>query len=359
MIDRLKEAGAFAFDSEFIGEATYEPRLCLLQAATAKRVYLVDPLAGLDLLGLWELVAHPAVEKIVLAGQQDFGPAVARTGRAPANILDVQIAAGFVHAEYPLSLGRLVERFVGVPLGKGLTFTHWDKRPLSAQQVRYAADDVRYLPAAREAIGQRLAELGRAAWAREECAAALEDMQLYRTAPEKLYLRVKGRERLWPRQLAALRELAILRDEAARRENVPARTLLRDSVLMALARHPARKLADLAAIKGLPRPVEHRYGREIMEATARALELPKEQYPPASEPGEDPALREQVDAVWAALTLFCTERSLAPGLVASRKEVARAARAIATGEPTEDLRLFRGWRKELLGDFLEKRLAGG
>ena len=81
MVRELEAAGAFAFDSEFIGERSYEPLLCLVQAATARRVFIVDPFAGLDLVGLWELLVCPTVEKIVLAGQQDFGPAVQRTGR--------------------------------------------------------------------------------------------------------------------------------------------------------------------------------------------------------------------------------------------------------------------------------------
>ncbi|MFB3892503.1 MAG: ribonuclease D [Phycisphaerae bacterium] len=360
MIEHLKAAGSFAFDSEFIGERSYEPLLCLVQAATTRRVFLVDPLAGLDLTALWELVASPAVEKVVLAGQQDFGPAVARTGRPPANIMDVQIAAGFVHVEYPLSLARLLDRFVGVAVGKAHSFTHWDNRPLTAAQARYAADDVRYLPAAREAIGRQLAALGRADWARQECAAALEDIALYRPPPEMLYLRIRGRERLGRRGLAVLRELAILRDRAARHEKVPARTLLKDGILLALSRRPAHKVADLAAVKGLPRPVEHKYGRQIVEASARALALPEADMP-RPEPEEPPEMKERVDAAFAAIAAFCTQRSIAPALVASRKEVSRLIRAAGDGRKPDDAlarehRLMRGWRKELLGELVGKVL---
>jgi ribonuclease D len=355
MIDRLKAAGSFAFDSEFIGERSYEPQLCLVQVATQREVFVVDPLVGLDLGGFWELLASPETEKIVLAGQQDFGWTVLHTLRAPANIMDVQIAAGFVHAEYPLSLARLVQEFVAVPLGKGLTFTHWDRRPLSAVQMRYAADDVRYLPAARDAIGKRLAELGRAAWAREECASALEDVSLYRPAPESLYLRVRERDRLGRRQLAVLRELAIWRDQAARREDMPPRTLVKDRVLVAMSRHPSRKPADLEAIRGLPRPVESKYGSEIVEATARALALPDAELPPP-QPSESTALGGRVDEVWAAMGLFCQERSIAPALVASRREVARFCRAATADHPLGEHRLYRGWRKELLAEFWRKTL---
>ena len=355
MIAHLTSVGSFAFDSEFIGEMSYVPRLCLVQAATVKKVFIVDPLAGVDLAGFWELIVSPAMEKVVLAGQQDFGPAVLGTGRAPANIMDLQIAAGFLHVDWPLSLSKLVQEFVGVPLGKGLTFTHWDNRPLSAVQMRYAADDVRYLPAAAAVIAGRLAERGRSAWAREECAAALEDIALYRPAPESMYLRVRGRDRFNRRVLAVLRELAIFRDEAARRENVPPRTLLNDGVLAALARRPVHNLADLDAVRGLPRPVEERYGRQIVEATTRALALPESQYPPR-DPGDTHEVTERVDKLWAAIGELCVRQSVAPALVAGRKELARFCRLAAAGKPLEGHRLGRGWRKELLGDLMRQFL---
>ena len=317
--------------------------------ATPQKVFLLDPMVGLDLSPFWELIVDPGIEKIVLAGQQDFGPAAQQTGRAPANVMDVQIAAGFIEAEYPRSLVRLLAEFVGVAVGKGHTFTHWDNRPLSPSQMRYAADDVRYLPAARDVIGKRLAELGRTAWAREECAATLEDLSLYQVAPEALYQRVRGRERLWPQGLAILRELAIVRDRAARREDVPTRTLVKDAILVAMARHPAKHVDDLDTIKGLPRPVEYTYGPQIVEATARALALPKDQWP-AGEPGESESMHDRVDKILTAIAAFCTERSIAPSLVATRKDIAHALRWLAGAQSQPPPRLLRDWRKELLGD---------
>jgi len=177
----------------------------------------------------------------------------------------------------------------------------------------------------------------------------------YKPAPEMFYQRVRGREGMGRRQLAILRELAIWRDQAARQENLPTRTLLKDSILMALARHPATTLADLETIRDLPRPVETAYGRQIVEATARALALNDDQCP-APESTEKPSHREAVDKIWDALGKHCVERSISPALVASRKEVARVYRETArgkqTGQPAQH-RLLRGWRKELLGNLLD------
>jgi ribonuclease D len=361
MLEHVAAEGAFAFDSEFIGERTYLPQLCLVQVATPRRVFLVDPLAGVDLTPLWARLADPALEKIVLAGQQDLEPAVRATGRAPANVMDVQVAAGFVHVDYPLSLAKLVGHFVGAPLGKALTFTHWDKRPLSAVQLRYAADDVRYLPAARDAIAKLLAQTGRVAWAREECAAVLEDASPYCLAPELTYTRVRGRGRLGRRQLAVLRELASLRDQAARQEDAPTRTFLKDQILVALAHHPVRTVADLVAVRGLPRPVESRYGQQIVEATARGMALPESQLPPLEpheRPGSfaPPAIRLRIEQMCDDIARFCLERSVAPALVASQREVGRLCRDVALKRKDRPHRLLTGWRREFLKEVLDRWL---
>ena len=142
LIERLRSVGSFAYDSEFIGEMSYVPKLCLIQIATEQEIALVDPLADLDLMPLWELFADPAVQKIVHAGAQDMEPVIRMLGRPATNVLDTQIAAGFARLPYPISLQRMVLQLLGIKLGKGLTFTHWDQRPLSSQQTRYAADDV-------------------------------------------------------------------------------------------------------------------------------------------------------------------------------------------------------------------------
>ncbi len=83
LIDHLRSVGRFGYDSEFIGELTYVPKLCLIQVASPDRIALVDPLADLDLNPFWELIADPTIEKIVHAGQQDLEPIVRHLGRAP------------------------------------------------------------------------------------------------------------------------------------------------------------------------------------------------------------------------------------------------------------------------------------
>jgi len=279
LIGHLRESGSFAYDSEFIGELTYVPKLCLIQVATTKRIALIDPLAKVELRPFWELLADESVEKVVHAGDQDVEPVVRHLGKPAANIFDTQIAAGFVGMAYPVALLKLVHELVGIKLGKGLTFTHWDQRPLSAMQLRYAADDVRYLPALREKIGQRLSALQHERWASEEFA-ALCDVRLYQFDPDTSYMRVRGATMLTGQQLAILRELTIWRDGTARAHDVPPRAFLRDEVLVDLSRNPVKDVQKLNRVRGLPRPVEAAHGAEIVAAIGRGLSVPPAKLPP-------------------------------------------------------------------------------
>jgi ribonuclease D len=357
LIAHLRSAGSFAYDSEFIGEMTYFPKLCVIQTATAQRVTLVDPLAGVELRPFWELIADPSVEKVVHAGQQDVEPVWRHIGQEARNVFDTQIAAGFVALPYPLSLSKLVHELTGAKLGKGLTFSHWDQRPLSSMQLRYAADDVRYLPLARQELGKRLDASGRAAWAVEECA-AMTDPVLYRFDPDSSYLRVRGATSLHAKNLAVLRELTIWRDAAARAEDVPPRTFLRDEIMIDLSRQPVKAVDKLDRVRGLPRPVEKEHGAAIVEATLRALAAPAAKVPFSRDEEPTPKERFRSDAFWAAAQTICTGRSVDTAIVASRQEVGEFYRTLAAGEDVAQMRLMKGWRREALGDALVELLKG-
>lgn len=358
LLDHLRSAGSFAYDSEFIGELTYIPKLCLIQVASAQRVALIDPLAGLDLGSFWNLICDPAVEKIVHAGQQDIEPVHRNAGCRAANVFDTQISAGFIGLAYPVALSKLVHEILGARLGKGLTFSHWDQRPLSGMQLRYAADDVRYLVAVRHEIGKRLDALGHTAWARQECE-ALCDPDQYGFDPETYYHRIRGANGLPARNQAVIRELTIWRDQRAREHNVPARAFLKDEVLLDLARSPVKLVEKLARVRGLPRPVEQAHGSEIVAATQKGLSTPPQDLPQPRDYEPTPQQRFRADSLWAAVQCLCAGRSIDPSLVASRQDIGELYRAITSKEiePT-DIRLLRGWRRQAAGQAVLDLLAG-
>jgi ribonuclease D len=361
LIDSLRKAGSFACDSEFIGELTYLPKLCLIQAASTTRIALIDPLADLDVRPFWELVTDPTIEKIVHAGQQDVEPVFRALGKAPANLFDTQIAAGFAGLGYPLSLSKLVFALVGARLAKGLTFSHWDGRPLSDRQLRYAADDVRYLPAARHEIEARLDRHHYLQWAKEE-SAVLADPALYLFDPETQWTKIRGAAMLHPRNQAILRELTIWRDDSAKAEDLPPRSLVKDEILLDMARSPINSEEDMARVRGLPRPVEAKYGAGIVQATQRAKNLPQERLPVMTNVEPTPDEKFRGDALFYATQCLCAARGIDPALVTSRQEIGELHRTfLADPKPNRlpDLRILRGWRREAIGQQLLDLLAGG
>jgi ribonuclease D len=358
LIGRLRAGGSFAYDSEFIGELTYLPKLCLIQVATTQEISLIDPMApGMDLTPFWEIVADASVEKITHAGQQDLEPVIRHLNRPGQNVFDTQICAGFVGMAYPVSLSKLVKEVVGARLGKGLTFSHWDQRPLSAQQLKYAANDVRYLPAIRAELGRRLEELGHTPWAMEECAAQC-DVGLYRFDPETAYLRVRGAGSLQPQGLAVLKELVVWRNGAAQQHDVPPRAFLKDEILIDMSREPVKSVERLNRVRGLPRPVEQAHGAQMIEATRRGLATPVSQLPQAKTIEETPTDKHRADALWAVTQCLCIGRKIDPDLVSSRQEIGRLYRQLLAGEEPEGLRMLSGWRREAVTSTLLDLMEG-
>ncbi len=358
LLAHLRAAGSFAYDSEFIGELTYIPKLCLIQVSTTDRIALIDPLADIDLPAFWELIADESVEKITHAGEQDVEPVIRHLGREAKNVFDTQIACGFIGMAYPVALAKLVSEMLGGKIGKGLTFSHWDQRPLSASQLRYAADDVRYLPALRIEIGKRLEAAGHIEWSRQECG-AMCDARLYDFNPETAYLKVRGATSLGASALAVLRELVIWRDVVARAHDVPPRAFLRDEVMIDLSRSPAKSLEKLGRVRGLPRPVEAAHGKEIVDATLRGLATPAGKYPFARTHEPTPTERFNADAVWAMAQCLCIGQGIDPALATSRQEIADLHRHAKTDKDAGHLSVMQGWRREALGARLWKLITHG
>jgi ribonuclease D len=351
---RAPEEQAFAYDSEFIGESNYRPRLCLIQVATPSGITLIDPLAGLDLHPFWELFGDPNITKVVHAGEQDLEPVV-RARIRPANVIDTQVVAGFCALPYPTSLSRLVEHVVGVKLGKGLTFTQWDQRPLSKKQLAYAADDVRFLPALADRLLEQAAARGHERWAREECQRRAE--MVGRNDHQEPWERVRGTGGMSGGQLAILRELAAWRDEVAQATDLPARAFLKDDVLVDLARRPPDG-AKLAQIKFMPRPVVEQYGGQILEAIARGR-----QGEPVAQATRvpEPTLPEKfaADAAFSLLQTIAVGRGIDPALLANRRDIEAFSRLVSRRKPLDGHPLMQGWRREAAGELMQRLMQGG
>lgn len=356
--DEARAAGRFAFDTEFVMEDRFAPELCLVQIATDKTVAVIDPFDGLDLTPLWDLVGDPEVETVVHAGQEDLAICVHRNGRVPRNVYDVQIAAGLAGYEYPMSLQKLVRTASHVRLHKSKTLTDWRKRPLTSAQMRYAAEDVSYLLVVRDKIGERLSARKRTTWVEEEFK-RFEDMTVYRRVEEEKLSRVKGSGALEGRQLAILRELLAWRETVAEQVNRPVRALLKDHLLVEIAKHELATVKEVRDLRGIN--LSDRHVRSLCEAVEKARELPKEQWP-ASAPRdtETPSETALVSLATGIVRSYCAEHDLAYGLVATKRSIHELVRHCLSGDASAQspIELLSGWRGEAVGGLLHEILAG-
>jgi len=355
---QCRAEGRFAFDTEFVMEDRYEPEVCLVQMATDGLVAIVDPFDGIDLSPVWELVCDPAIETIVHAGQEDLGLCVQHAGAAPRNIFDVQIAAGFIGHDYPLSLQKLVRSISHVRLQKSRTLTDWRKRPLSAAELRYAVEDVLYLPDAHRSLCNKLHRRGRLEWARQECR-RFEDMTLYRRVEEEKLRRMKGASSLQARELAVLHEMMAWRDELAQVLNRPARTVVKDHLLVEIARAGLSGFQEIRDLRGLNLGDKHI--RALCAVIAGARQIPADEWPtPPPRETESPSEKALVELAGAVIRDYCVAQELAYSLVASKRSI-RALVRHRTGlcrPGSAEVELLHGWRGQTVGPLVSDVLAG-
>ena len=346
-IQHLNRAKCFGLDTEFIGESSYHPRLCLVQVASVDGLYLIDPLAVGPLDAFWNAVIDPANEVIVHAGREEIRMCYLASGKAPANLVDLQIAAGLAGLHYPLGHGGLVKEVLGVTLPKAETLTEWAARPLTKSQIHYAFDDVRYLLDVWAKLRSRLEKHGRLDWLKEDvarlCAAARPHAPEDAATSEK-WRKLRGVGGFDRRRLAIVRELFYWREEVAAERNRPSRTIVRDDLILEIARRGPTSEKDLSVIRGLAK----RDLSAIVDAVERGQAIPLQECPPMAERDQDPPqVTMAVSILMAVLADVCARWELAPSLVASTQDVKLLVRAEFQGaELPEDSLLTEGWRKQ-------------
>jgi ribonuclease D len=353
--EHLAAKGRFGFDTEFVGEDSYHPQVCLIQVATDERLIVIDPLAVGPLDEFWNLLTDPRHLVVAHAAREEIRQCYLATGRPPANIFDLQVAAGLVGLAYPLGHGALVSQLMRVQLSKTETLTEWRERPLTHHQIRYAYDDVRYLLALHREIERRLHKLRREEWAKEEFARLVHAATRDEPAQEK-WRKLRGAGSLRPRQLAVLRSLYQWRESLALKVNRPPRIILRDDLLVEIARRNPTREKDLQVVRGLNR----RDLGTILEVARKAQDLPPEDWPEVREREADPPQTGLIlDILSAVLGQFATEAQLAANLVCTSQDLRALARPyVAPGSPAPPSLLDQGWRREYVRPVLEAVLRG-
>ncbi len=266
----LEKSSILAFDTEFVAEDSYRPELCLVQVATDEVLAVIDPLDCGPLDAFWKLMLDPKRQIIVHSGREEILFCFRATGQLIPSLFDIQVAAGFLGLDYPASYANLVNRFTGKQLDKEETRSDWRKRPLSARQLRYAAQDVRDLPMIYRLLSSQLAELGRLDWLIEELSTRQTELATFEK--QENWHRMSGIHSLNGTALPIARALWLWRDEQARERDIPPRRVLRDDLLVELARRGSSDVKRIANLRGM----EHRHLRPLVDDLAEVIGGAKE-----------------------------------------------------------------------------------
>jgi len=356
-----RASGRLGIDTEFMSEGRYRALLCLVQvvvddpAGGAPRILLIDTLQDVDVTPLAELLADPEIEIVLHAGRQDVAILRRTWNTEIDSLFDTQIAAGFVGASAQAGYGNLLGAILGRHVGKTASYTRWNQRPLTAEQLSYAREDVVHLFELSDEIQSRLRESGRLEWAREEC--RLLESATDERDPESAWERLPRVGQLDTRARAIARELAAWRERTASQEDRPVGSVLADPALVEAAKRRPSTVAALEQIRGVHPSNIRRRGEAIIEAIQRGLQqppIPRDDRRGISESGDAPLIA-LAESLIRARGL---DAGLAYELITSRAELDQIVASARRGDPEPSVRTLVGWRRELVGADLRDLLAG-
>lgn len=343
-------------DTEFLREKTYFSKLCLVQVndeTGISRYY--DPLADdADLSQIYQQLQDPEILKVLHSGKQDLEIFYHQFGAVPGPIFDTQVAASLLGYGDQVSYAALVQKICGVELDKGHQFGDWSRRPLSEAQIKYALNDVVYLPEIYQKLSADLKEKGRETWL-EEAQSGLSDPASYAITPDIMWQRVKIRSNK-SKDMVVLQALAAWREERAVQKDLPRNFILKDETLAEIAMTRPKDAKALSRVRGLSDSQAKGWmGQAILDLLKKAAAIPQDQWPKAP---RKKAFHADLNAALDMLRLLLKAK-------AAQAEIATTL--IAT---TEDLKTFLqspqdqthpincGWRFEIFGQYAKDLIEG-
>jgi ribonuclease D len=259
----IRTAGILALDTEYDSFRCFRDKLCLIQVQTGEKTWLIDPLAGLDLSFLGEVMNNPAVLKIFHAGDNDIRILKRDYAFTFRNIFDTHRAASLLGCRH-LSLATLLESYLGVVLVKKMQRSRWDLRPLSEEQLDYAALDTAHLIELYRRLDDELREKGLEKQAQQTFTGMTEIVWQPKILNGQAHRRLPGYATLTPEQKDHLRRLFRWRFEKAQETNCALFMLLSDQQLMGLARLENPSLDSLTGPGLLSAEKAHRFAPELL-----------------------------------------------------------------------------------------------
>ena len=344
--DRLARHPVITVDTEFLRETTYYPLLCVVQMASPEEAVIVDALAGgIDLKPFFDLMANEKVLKVFHAARQDIEIVWHLASILPHPIFDTQVAAMVLGYGDSIAYDQLVQRITGHRPDKTHRFTDWSRRPLTKEQLHYAASDVTHLRDVFTVLDADLKKRGRSDWVSIEMD-ILTSPQTYDFHPERAWVRLKTRVRK-PKELAVLMEVAAWREQEAQSRDVPRGRVLKDEAVGDIATHAPTTLEKLGQLRSLPKGFERsKWGADIIAAVQRGLERDLATLPKLEKPRNNSNGAAIVELLKVLLRMTSERYGVASKVIATVDDLEE----IAAADDEAEVAALQGWRRELFGE---------
>ena len=347
MLERVRGHTSIAVDTESDSLYVYREKVCLIQVSIPGLDYLIDPLSGIDLKPIGQLLSNPKIQTVFHAAEYDVICLRRDYGFTFANLFDTMWVArilGWPH----VGLGDIMQEKFGVTLDKHWQRHNWGKRPIEPAALSYARFDTHYLLRLQDVQLRELHQLDRFEEAQEVFAdLAQSESTRHAFGPDDFW-RIKGVWDLGGRAQTILRQLTILRDREARRQNRPPFKVFGDKTLIALAERSPHKIEQLQSIEGLSELLIKRYGPALLEAVERGRHDPIPMPPTRSAPDQAVLARYEKLRTWRKQV--AAQRGVEPDVIVGNAvlmEVAQRSPQLLSDLPPLDW--FGPWRRRTYG----------
>lgn len=363
LCSRMRGSKRIGFDTEFVSEDTFRPELCLVQVIAeggpgGDALAVIDPQPIDDMNPFWELLADGDHITIAHAAREEINFCMAAIDRPPANLFDTQLSAAFCSPEYPAAYSSVVQRLLSSRPNKGEQRTDWRRRPLTDAQIDYALEDVRYLFPLHDKITAKIERLGRTEWMETETLGFVKEVISART--RERWRKVSGSGGLPIRSLAIVRELWRWRHAEAQRRDLPPKRILRDDLLVELAKKKSDQEDKIRGIRGMLHGQLKKAIPDIAAAIRTGLEASTDDLVGSRRKPPPQQLNLLGQFIAPAITSLCNRGEIASALACTATDIREliSFRLGFGGAPDGSPRLASGWRAELVGNLIDDLLAG-
>ncbi|WEI17997.1 HRDC domain-containing protein [Acinetobacter proteolyticus] len=262
LLKQMEQCSVYALDTEFIKVDTLYPKLGVCQLNLNGQILLLDG-AALDLSNFWPKI-FAAQQNIFHACGEDIDLIYHYADQKPLNnVFDTQVALAFLGHGLQVSYQNALKTCLNIEIEKDQTRSDWLARPLSQEQMCYAANDVIYLSKLADALKTDLKAKGLYQYVLEDCQNLTKEIAM-ETPLAELYTDI-GNYRHSRRELMQLQQLSIWREQITKALNQPRSFILRNSTMIDLVEKNPRNNFQLARIKDIRPHIVREHGKTILD----------------------------------------------------------------------------------------------